>query len=559
MATASMRTPAGGSVPSPIHTPAMLQGELPPWAHPTPSPSLMIRRPDLRCGADFRCATDADGSSVGRSGSSAQQHSPELLFIPPELLWGVCMPFIQQMLQALQEAVQREIKARLAASSPPERDGSPPPEAKSAAGAAAASTLQDTGTSPFSSLFNPTPRPQPASTAGLHRTALRSRASGPPGGEPLHEEPGGPSDHELSSSQSSPGQQGSWGHGAAGARSEAVAMLAQQDMSVPQRLTLVPSSLTPSISSSKGASPMPEGKEPPGSRAIARNGGNQASGGCSVGSSPVLQGLEPSWQAVLGSEGSASGVPAGGPIYVRWSQQAGQHWRDQAGEGCSASAAAAPQSRRVLPETPEGASPAGDGTDERSVMVCRHWKSKGWCRLEDACRFLHPEHKRGGTTTGGGGGAKKNTSSGNGAANGGSAAAAAAGGEAKGPSRRTRRSRRGTGGAAAAAAAAAAALGPTPNEANGDGGTGGGGNNGPGATAAAPQVATGTSTPASVPAAAAMAPGLLAHPALPQPATTSATGGSSAGGNAGGGIPVLDAVEEPPLAASNQLSNFMAW
>jgi len=32
---------------------------------------------------------------------------------------------------------------------------------------------------------------------------------------------------------------------------------------------------------------------------------------------------------------------------------------------------------------------------ERSVMVCRHWKSKGWCRLESKCKFLHPEHKCG--------------------------------------------------------------------------------------------------------------------------------------------------------------------
>jgi len=32
---------------------------------------------------------------------------------------------------------------------------------------------------------------------------------------------------------------------------------------------------------------------------------------------------------------------------------------------------------------------------DRSSMVCRHWKSKGWCRLESNCKFLHPEHKRG--------------------------------------------------------------------------------------------------------------------------------------------------------------------
>jgi len=33
---------------------------------------------------------------------------------------------------------------------------------------------------------------------------------------------------------------------------------------------------------------------------------------------------------------------------------------------------------------------------EKSNMVCKHWKSKGWCRMESKCKFLHPEHKRGG-------------------------------------------------------------------------------------------------------------------------------------------------------------------
>jgi len=32
---------------------------------------------------------------------------------------------------------------------------------------------------------------------------------------------------------------------------------------------------------------------------------------------------------------------------------------------------------------------------DKSTMVCRHWKTKGWCRLESNCKFLHPEHKRG--------------------------------------------------------------------------------------------------------------------------------------------------------------------
>merc|ERR1719359_2233908 len=41
----------------------------------------------------------------------------------------------------------------------------------------------------------------------------------------------------------------------------------------------------------------------------------------------------------------------------------------------------------------EGSDATGDA--DKNIMVCRHWKSKGWCRLEANCKFLHPEHKRG--------------------------------------------------------------------------------------------------------------------------------------------------------------------
>merc|ERR1712232_499538 len=48
------------------------------------------------------------------------------------------------------------------------------------------------------------------------------------------------------------------------------------------------------------------------------------------------------------------------------------------------------------PETPERISDVSEPSgDEKSIMVCKHWKSKGWCRLESKCKFLHPEHKRG--------------------------------------------------------------------------------------------------------------------------------------------------------------------
>lgn len=52
--------------------------------------------------------------------------------------------------------------------------------------------------------------------------------------------------------------------------------------------------------------------------------------------------------------------------------------------------------------------------DEKAptAMVCRHWKSKGWCRLGDACKFSHPDHKCG---VGGAANAGKGHSAGSGA------------------------------------------------------------------------------------------------------------------------------------------------
>jgi hypothetical protein len=49
-----------------------------------------------------------------------------------------------------------------------------------------------------------------------------------------------------------------------------------------------------------------------------------------------------------------------------------------------------PVGNQALPDDSEQASDC-----EKSIMVCRHWKTKGWCRLEANCKFLHPEHKRG--------------------------------------------------------------------------------------------------------------------------------------------------------------------
>lgn len=36
----------------------------------------------------------------------------------------------------------------------------------------------------------------------------------------------------------------------------------------------------------------------------------------------------------------------------------------------------------------------GEG-EQQGVPICRHWHSKGWCRLGDGCKFAHPDHVRG--------------------------------------------------------------------------------------------------------------------------------------------------------------------
>jgi len=65
--------------------------------------------------------------------------------------------------------------------------------------------------------------------------------------------------------------------------------------------------------------------------------------------------------------------------------------------------AAARRTRRSAVAAPTPASTSSQGSQGKSRLVCCHWRSKGWCRYQDGCKFLHPEHKRGvGRNTGAG-------------------------------------------------------------------------------------------------------------------------------------------------------------
>mmetsp|Transcript_56242 Transcript_56242/g.164334 ORF Transcript_56242/g.164334 Transcript_56242/m.164334 type:complete len:451 (-) Transcript_56242:254-1606(-) len=432
MSAAAMRSPAPGATASPVYTPAVLQGEPPPWAHPTPSPSAMMRCPDLQ------------GMGGGASGPTSPPESP---LVPPELLWGVCMPFIQEMLQALQQAMQREVAARLA------RTGKGEAEKKGHGAATSPVLPEKAGVSPFQSLFNPTPR------GGDVVSGHRARRTAP-ADEPLHEETGNLSEHEHEAASS------------AGTTSPDMELRLRGDDTTKGRVTLVPSS-APSIgSSSKGTSPMLDDHDPQlGPKARV---GTPGTGGSLV-SSPVPQGLDPSRQAMLGAENA-------GPLYLKWEEQhADQGRRDQQRTASSNASGTAPQLIMVDPtmHQPEGSAADGgsqmDGDStpdaERSVMVCRHWKSKGWCRMEDKCKFLHPEHKRGasmkkgggrGSTSGAAAGAVATACSAKGTGSASNGAAGEVGGKSNAKSRRAGKSRRGTrgggGGAEASGDGAPAAM-----------------------------------------------------------------------------------------------------
>lgn len=79
------------------------------------------------------------------------------------------------------------------------------------------------------------------------------------------------------------------------------------------------------------------------------------------------------------------------------------------GESVDAVEAKSPESEVPLPMSPTSLECIEQTCDpEKSTMVCRHWKSKGWCRLQSNCKFLHPEHKRGISAPKGCGGSKNN-------------------------------------------------------------------------------------------------------------------------------------------------------
>mmetsp|Transcript_43971 Transcript_43971/g.121667 ORF Transcript_43971/g.121667 Transcript_43971/m.121667 type:complete len:478 (+) Transcript_43971:79-1512(+) len=384
----SLMSPASPVMPC---TPAMLQGGLAPWG-PTPSPSPLIREPAPNAIDEGYC-----GSSTGKTLSepTPEQKWPEPAegaVFTKELLLEICAPYIEKMLQALCHAVEVRFE-RLGA----KLEADPEDEAPAAAGEEgedeeADDTVAKTGTmpaatnDPFRSLFDRAP-----SSMSRRQQHFRLLGGKTTLEAPLQEVPEGPSPCP------SP-----------------VVSVTQTQVKADFMSFTQPAGATSSRCNS------PTGCEVPSQQQI---GGNVAQENAAVNNA----------KASVATTGAIGQVALQGldqnvqPLYLTWGQQ-------NPGTDHQLSPAPSPLMPTTTPQPPNlgafvlgfgmqgagqeptagdstatgqavgaaGTSPAGVTTPvasassgDKSVMVCRHWKSKGWCRMEADCKFLHPEHKRG--------------------------------------------------------------------------------------------------------------------------------------------------------------------
>jgi len=321
---------------SPSNTQAM--PSVPDWAHPTPSPSLMVRMPDPKAWQAPHFGSTLNGKSL--PGMDQSESSLRML------LSQVCAPFVQGMVTAVEQFVQQEVERqvkllrqqdghasmnwprRLSREQPqPQQHYGSPPEGM-----------------PFGHVFAAQADQQNQSTGAAETMKLASVAS-----LPLREES---SEDECEADGDHGGHfQALFGGKAPTSHSRSSSFSERSNATPPSEM---------------------DDAEPP-------------------GFSTKRQGFSGVVQCADGS---------GDPLYLQWSR--GQSHRERP----SLTPTVSPVTPHVSPNVGGSQRQStkqsvdchqGDsGTPQaKSAVVCRHWKSKGWCRLGDECKFAHPEHKCG--------------------------------------------------------------------------------------------------------------------------------------------------------------------
>ncbi|CAE6927274.1 unnamed protein product [Symbiodinium natans] len=333
---------------SPSNTPAM--PSVPDWAHPTPSPSLMVRMPDPKAWQAPHFGSMLNGKAL--PGMDVQGSDSSLR----TLLSQVCAPFVQGMVTAVEQVVQQEVERQVkllrqqdshASMSWPRRQSREHQQQHYGNPAEGM---------PFGHVFSAQYEQQSQGAGEADTMKLASVAS-----LPLREES---SEDECEADGENRGHfQALFGGKAPTSHSR-----------------------SSSFSQRSNATPSDDEGEPPGFSSQMGAGAPGAPGAPGVAGAP-----------------GAPGAPVDGgkdPLYLHWSR--GQSHRERP----SLTPTVSPVTPNVSPSggiprqgtkqsVDSGHHPDAGTSQVKSAVVCRHWKSKGWCRLGDECKFAHPEHKCG--------------------------------------------------------------------------------------------------------------------------------------------------------------------
>lgn len=354
--------------PSPIYTPCILQAKMPPWVQQTPSPSFLQRIPHERAG---------DGGL---------QDGPAASLITRDVLWTICRPHIEAMMSEVQSAVNAEFSRLISGTlDGPTKDdrsmasasggatsttsGRMRLSASSVSGVPAQRSSRSNVAAPFTCIFEPTEGGEEASPSTTPSAASSRPDASLTKGMPPKAAP--PADAAYAAYVVSAAE--------ASASTNASATSSAEGLLMPVEAS--PFSFVAELAATSPASAMD-----PLSVAPLVPVSLPATTPSSV--SNVVPDLIAPPAPPTPAPPTAPPPPPPAPPQAAVADS---------GDG---------DKGRLADNRQDKSAARG----EKSVMVCRHWKSKGWCRLEDGCKFLHPDHKRGtGAPTGAGNSDKPTT------------------------------------------------------------------------------------------------------------------------------------------------------
>lgn len=290
------------------------------------------------------------------------QHPSGALRCSQDFLWTVCQPFIEQMLAALQSAIETQLEGGENFQGAASRD-----VRKNASGASMNNSIfmQRGKSDPFCSLFNRSP------TAAGRWQAL---GKGTNTAESLKEEAviSADMDAEVRPSASRTWQMGGLGMQDAGGEAGV--------RSMPQKIQTRPS-------------PARRELQLPMDTTLPESDSEQSN--VEEGELDETQPQYLAWSETQQYHAPGSGSS---PLLGRVGPD-GKRWADH-----RPSPTSSPLTQEMVPVQEDSVMDEARVADAAQVeesgqppeaMVCRHWKTKGWCRLEAACKFLHPEEQRG--------------------------------------------------------------------------------------------------------------------------------------------------------------------